>query len=76
MSGPRTPAEFRCIALKAIDLSKCPDPRTVEAALDETIELIEAVACGLAEPTACQKFVGQVFVTAIEEYLRDHVPPL
>lgn len=69
MDGPRTPAEFRCIALKAIDIDKCPDPVTVLAALNETVNLIEDVACGLAMPTACQRFVGQVFCNAIQEYL-------
>jgi hypothetical protein len=66
MNGPRTPAEFRCFALKALPDS---DVLTI-AALDEVVATIERVYVGeQLEPTPCQAFMGRVFLDAIEEYL-------
>lgn len=73
MNAPRTPFEFRCIALKAIKLEDCADPETTLAALDEVVLMMERVYTGeQLAPTPCQKFMGRVFVAAIEEYLASH----
>lgn len=70
MIAPRTPLEFRCFALKAIKLEDCADPQGTLAALDEVVAMMERVYVGEQhEPTPCQKFMGRVFLDAIEEYI-------
>ena len=67
---PRTPAEFRCIAMKAIDLENSSDPAGAEAALDEVVAMLERVYVGeQLKPTPCQKIMGRAFLSAVEEYL-------
>lgn len=70
MNAPRTPLEFRCVALKAIKLEECVDPEGTLAALDEVVAAIELVYTGdQLEFTPCQKFMGRVFLDAVVEYL-------
>lgn len=69
---PRTPAEFKALALKAIDLEHAPDPTMLLAALDEIVGVIEQ-ACStqpLVSLTPCQLFVGRIFLEAVQELVQ------
>lgn len=65
MLGPRTPAEFRCAALKAFAGDELMLP-----VIDEITEMIERVYVGeQLEPTPCQLLAGKIIVAAIETLL-------
>lgn len=73
-NAPRNPAEFRCVALKAMALREgAPDPDGVRAALDEVVQMLERVYVGeQAAPTPCQLLMGRMFLEEVEEHLERH----
>ena len=72
MTGPRTPAEFRCVARRALAAELALDP-SVGDVIDEVVETIIRVYCGeQLAPTPCQLLAGRMVLEAVEEYLELH----
>lgn len=71
--GPRTPAEFRCMAIKALQLDDSPrfseDQAILMTAIDDVLLMMENVYVGeQAAPTPCQHFLGCLLLDAIIDY--------
>ena len=58
------------MALKALDIESCDDPKGTLEALDEVVLAMTLILEGVqSAPTPCQKFMGRVFLEAIQEYM-------